>query len=76
MGPRQMIAEITMRPSISVPRTASMGPRSADRGNEQPRFGHVLSSYASMGPRSADRGNCLERTEWPQPHCFNGAAIS
>ena len=36
---------------------ASMGPRSADRGNDPGFWKEPESKTASMGPRSADRGN-------------------
>ena len=42
-------------------RLASMGPRSADRGNNRSPVVHVSSGRrASMGPRSADRGNDVQ----------------
>ena len=56
-GRDQLIAEIaTTRHSRHRCASASMGPRSADRGNESARS-PCNSQLASMGPRSADRGN-------------------
>src|SRR5438552_476887 len=39
--------------------TASMGPRSIDRGNNRTSSRSTSSIYASMGPRSIDRGNMI-----------------
>src|SRR6266481_2017838 len=57
-GRDQLIAEIIQ--SIQRPAAverASMGPRSADRGNRRNGDAASVGSRASMGPRSADRGN-------------------
>ena len=59
-----------------APLSASMGPRSFDRGNPiRPRFLRVRLD-ASMEPRSFDRGNALKAYRASKVcACFNGAAI-
>src|SRR5260370_510982 len=57
-GRDQLIAEITTRDTFRLAcRHASMGPRSADRGNVKCSECVGTGNIASMGPRSADRGN-------------------
>src|SRR5579875_1399318 len=54
------IAEIVNQGNGSVPNwSASMGPRSLDRGNCWDRSGQFRLRKASMGPRSLDRGNSV-----------------
>ncbi len=63
-GRDQMIAEMYGSAGYGKARsTASMGPRSNDRGNPLLWLSRVVYSPASMGPRSNDRGNrvCRER---------------
>src|SRR5579875_3881770 len=62
--------------SSGVGSSASMGPRSGDRGNKMVNLKQVEYHGASMGPRSGDRGNTLEFfIQSPVVVSFNGAAI-
>src|SRR5579875_2479419 len=76
-GRDQMIAEMYGSAGYGKARsTASMGPRSNDRGNGLLRQSLFASGQASMGPRSNDRGNVwLGRVRQGKVYCFNGAAI-
>src|SRR5581483_1560885 len=51
------------RPSPQA-RTASMGPRSCERGNAPLSTDDVCSRAASMGPRSCERGNVRQNGRW------------
>ena len=77
-GRDQLIAE--MQASVACAQKtcqASMGPRSADRGNFTNGARGPDAKSASMGPRSADRGNVGPDRFPTKPDAgFNGAAIS
>ena len=62
---------------VSAITSASMGPRSADRGKLERRATRLAELIASMGPRSADRGKrpVLGRDN-AREASFNGAAVS
>src|SRR5947209_2016435 len=57
-GRDHMIAEMRTEGRVQiVQRTASMRPRSYDRGNMQQTLHRSVKTLASMRPRSYDRGN-------------------
>src|ERR1035437_1817915 len=62
-GRDQLIAELASVNEWHDPsRSASMGPRSIDRGTKQPTVPTARHAIASMGPRSIDRGtNVMHR---------------
>src|SRR5579885_2459833 len=70
-------SEDVNRAKVSLGRTsASMGPRSGERGNLSSPAALNLWRLASMGPRSGERGNVrnVDTSLWPDAR-FNGAAL-
>ena len=56
--------------------TASMGPRSNERGNILAKNEKKDFSFASMGPRSNERGNTFEKVQKTKYNrSFNGATF-
>ncbi len=63
------------RPDAAI--RASMGPRSAERGNGWLTENEDGGTIASMGPRSAERGNGWTlKSAPPSSNRFNGATLS